>query len=669
MKYKKITSNSGLISFGNTGARMSDPRAVYAEFLKVLAEFREKNLNWNESDQQKFAQMLREKGILKTSENTIVGQAKDVRVKTGFLSEFGFTTDKRMITNAGKELLKNAENYITNEFEISQESFIYFKQFLKFQQSDFEVIPLLSLIYSVLEFNNEMPLDFLTYVWAACKTKKELVENIEIYKKYGDYRKVVYKNCVNSENTKIAKENINDFLFELKFSDTQKLKELLYAILPHGKGNSFKDKTIELFYDLKKYWKNKNNWKQEQKQRFILEKLKPKHKEINCKKSTDYLLFLFNTAEFNKKTNWENVIVFFENTDLLKSINESNFILNFHLIFMFFKKLSVCFEYQDLNLRHLKLLDIFIVEYQTVKLDLLFFYLFKSVKNDLLNVKLLSKKKYKENLEKIQQNISEIYDFLQIDIYALTEKIAEDYKEVKTSGLKNFVFKQKEKRLENLVNKVFTKQNLIIIFENIYPRNDNEIRKLIKEWYSDYDATIPALFEYLLGISFYWLSERQVNLSDILNTNLDANLLPRSTAIGGKSDVVISCNTKDYLIEATLSENDNQRKMEAEPVPRHLARHILENNPNALLLFVAGQLDLNNLVVLRNYKFSKWYSPDGNQVVDFMNILPLTVQNIIFLLKSNINFTELETLFENLVNSQTRDGFEWYKNEVNQQFV
>ena len=40
----------------------------------------------------------------------------------------------------------------------------------------------------------------------------------------------------------------------------------------------------------------------------------------------------------------------------------------------------------------------------------------------------------------------------------------------------------------------------------------------------------------------------------------------------------IKSESKDYIIEATLSDGDGQRKMEAEPVPRHLARYVLNNN-------------------------------------------------------------------------------------------
>ena len=42
--FKKITTNSGLISFGNTGARLSDPRATYIKILDALVEFRKLKL-------------------------------------------------------------------------------------------------------------------------------------------------------------------------------------------------------------------------------------------------------------------------------------------------------------------------------------------------------------------------------------------------------------------------------------------------------------------------------------------------------------------------------------------------------------------------------------------------------------------------------------------------
>lgn len=662
--YKKITANSGLISLGNTSARLSDPRATYVKILTALVEFRKQNNNWETTDQSKFGKLLGELGIFEIKTDNKVSSDKDVRVKTGFISQLGFSTDERIITNAGKELLANSLNFETNEFDISNESFTYLKQFLKYQQNDFDVFPLLSLIYAIIDFNNELPIDFVTYVWSGSQTKKEIIQNIKTYKKYSDYKETVYQSALNSENTKIVAKNATHFFATNSISDKKELKELLYAVLPHGKGNTFKDKTIALFHDIHSYWLNKNSWNEAKKKKFIQDKLKSRHKDISSKKPSYYLECLFDTATLNNSSDWKKIIAFFENTSLISSKDEESFVVNFHVLYMFIKKLSLCEEYRDLNTRHLKLLDIFVFEYGKLKLDLVFWYLFKSVKDDLLEIKPLPQSEYTKKLETSQKGIGDIYDFLNINVTELSKQIATDFPEVKKLGLQNFALKKKEERLLELVNTVFTKENIIKIFENIYPRKDDQIRKLIKEWYQDYEATIPALFEYLLGISFYWLSEKQVKISDILNSGLDANLLPKTHTTGGQADIVVRCKDKDYLIEATLSDNDGQRKMEAEPVPRHLAKHLLEVNPNSLALFVAGQLDPNNLVVLRNYKFSSWYNSDGNSV-ETMSILPLSVSNMIYLLKKENDFNKLENKFETVLNSETKDGFKWYTNEVN----
>ncbi len=665
--YKKITAKSGLISFGNTGARLSDPRTVYAKTLNALIKFREKNKDWNIQDQQDFGNLLGEFGIFDIKTSNTVSSDKDVRVKTSFIYQLGFTTENRVVTNAGIELLENTEQPIINEFEISNDSFIYLKQFLKYQHPDFTLIPLLSLIYTIIEFDNKLPIEFVTYLWSESHTKNELIQNIKDYKKHKNYKKTIFNSVKISKNTKIAEKNIELFFDTYKFYDTEKLNELFYALLPHGRGKSFVKKTITLFYDFYLYWKNKEVWTKEQKIYFIQNTLKSRYKDISAKKSINYLEFLFDTSKLTKSSDWNKIIIFFEQTPLISANNEKDLILNFHILYMSIKKMTLCEEYGDLNIRHLKLLDIFIFNYDTIKLDIIFLYLFKSVKGELLNFKPLAEKDYIQKLETIQNELSDIYKFLNISITQLTKQISNDFPDIKKIGLKDFALKKKEERFLELINSVFTKENIVAILKNIYLRNDKKVREFIKEKYQEYEASIPALFEYLLGISFYWVSEKQAKVSDILSSNLDANLLPKTHTAGGRADIIVKCNDKDYLIEATLSESDGQRQMEAEPVPRHLAKHILEVNPNSLALFVAGKLDPNNLVVLRNYKFSPWYNQNGNKVNE-MDILPLSIENMIFILQQNMKFKTLEIQFNTLLNSENKDGFKWYINEVNTTF-
>jgi hypothetical protein len=665
-RFIEINSTSGLISFGNTSARLADPRVKYIEILKALVEFRKEYKNWELEDQREFGYFLTYNDVFELREDTIVGIEKDSRVKTGFLSQLGFVNELRIITSAGDELILNSQNPIKSELDISTESYTYLKQFLKYQQDGFSIYPLLSLIYSCLEFDNNLPIEFLTFLWSSSQTKEELIRNIATYKTNNNYRLTLYESIKESKNTQIATNNINLFFNEFTVANKIELKNLLLSILPHGKGNSFKEKTIVLFNDLFEYWTKKGSWNSKKKKEFIQTKVKSRYKDMSSKTSKVYLEAIFGESYSSEI---DILLIQFEQSELISSIDEHEFILNFHILYMYIKKLSVCLEYQDLNTRHLRLLDIFVFEFGRVKLDLLFYYIFNPNKKHLLNIPVLNHDEYRIHLENIQEKIGDIYSFLTINISKLIDQISKDYPEIESLGLLNFAFKKKEERLLKLVNEVFTKENIITIFQNIYPRNDLHVRKLIKEWYSDYEATIPALFEYLLGIAFYWISEKEVNISSILNSNLDSNLLPNTHAAGGKADVIIHFKKKDYLIEATLSENDGQRKMEAEPVPRHLARHIIENNKNSIAIFVAGQLDPNNLVVLRNYKFSRWYSSDGTSSVDSMSILPLSIENMIYLLKNDYKFDEIQSNIEDLINSDLTDGFEWYKQKVNTTFT
>lgn len=199
LKYKSIPSNSGLVSYGNTGARLSDPRAVYESMIKALVKFREYNKKWKIKDQKEFGKLLTEFEIFDIKTNNIISSDKDVRVKTSFISQLGFTTEERVVTDVGIELLSKSKINQFNNFEISEDSYVYLKQFLKYQQKGFNIIPLLSLIYSIIEFDNNLPIDFVTYLWAGSQTKEELIQNIKAYKLNYDYREAVYKSIINSK--------------------------------------------------------------------------------------------------------------------------------------------------------------------------------------------------------------------------------------------------------------------------------------------------------------------------------------------------------------------------------------------------------------------------------------------------------------------------------------
>lgn len=109
--------------------------------------------------------------------------------------------------------------------------------------------------------------------------------------------------------------------------------------------------------------------------------------------------------------------------------------------------------------------------------------------------------------------------------------------------------------------------------------------KRIEEFVTD-EATIPTIFEYILEIIWFKVSERQGNILDFMQLSLEVNLLPKTHVAGGYADIIyeyeacLAYPKHALLLEATLADGTNQRRMEMEPVLRHLEDYRIRfNNP------------------------------------------------------------------------------------------
>lgn len=95
---------------------------------------------------------------------------------------------------------------------------------------------------------------------------------------------------------------------------------------------------------------------------------------------------------------------------------------------------------------------------------------------------------------------------------------------------------------------------LLELLSDFETRNDINIRRLVTD-----NADVPTIFEYIVGIVWYKISNRKGRILDYFNLSLDADLLPKTHAAGGMEDITYRYNaTPDYpdhtlLIEATLA--------------------------------------------------------------------------------------------------------------------
>ena len=188
------------------------------------------------------------------------------------------------------------------------------------------------------------------------------------------------------------------------------------------------------------------------------------------------------------------------------------------------------------------------------------------------------------------------------------------------------------------------------------------------------NADVPTMFEYVLGVLWYKISDYQGKVLDYMKLSLDADLLPKTHAAGGEADIVYEYRqTADYpehalLLEATLADSSNQRRMEMEPVSRHLGQHLLRTgNLNSYCVFATGTLNINVIADFRSRKSIPYYDPqDYSKNVSGMKIIPLQISELKAILKGGKRYKDLYSLFDTAFHSAL-PPHEWYSQCISTQ--
>ena len=155
-----------------------------------------------------------------------------------------------------------------------------------------------------------------------------------------------------------------------------------------------------------------------------------------------------------------------------------------------------------------------------------------------------------------------------------------------------------------------------------------------------------------------------------MNLSLDANLLPRTHAGGGMSDIVYKYDATteypqhDLLIECTLMESTTQRHGEMEPVSRHLLNYMLDVNDNAYCTFVSSNLHPMAISDFRGRKKMPMYRND-TEYVDGMKIIPLHTNELKTILSNSLTYSTLYKLFDDAYNDDERIAPpKWYEERI-----
>lgn len=585
--------------------------------------------NWNNELQEKYYGFMKDRDFLTGNAKR---KDKDAREKTSGLVDIGLITEDRLITEAGRELLTITSSGIfetDNAFNINRDSFVYLKQLLKtsIDVSGKIVRPFIAVVKCLteLEFLSYEEFTYFVPLIRDDESAKQIISDIKLYREGQiNLEEIIYKRLMQMDNYKLAQE---EFI-------TSDVDENLICLIGMNRKSRHYDKPYYKLYQ--------------------------SIKGIFLEGKSDYELLLNSAKNINQKPGilWRNLIFKTTNIGVIRkkgktSINNQCPFLNcanekelkevFFEYLHVFKAMATLSDYFDLNRRYFNVTDTLIFEDHMVKLDMIPKYYFKEIIDVL----------YKETFSKDDnlsvdvplESISRAFKLDMSKVYvALSKDLGITIKSPEQAA--TYVNDERYRRFNTLIDKKFNDSVLVELLNCFEKRDDKRIEELVTD-----EAAIPTIFEYILGIIWYKVSERQGNILDFMKLSLEANLLPKTHAAGGYADIIYeyeACTSypkHSLLLEATLADGTNQRRMEMEPVSRHLGDYRIRfNNPFDYSLFVSTYLDKN---VISDFRYRKIipYTRD-EETITGMKIISMDTDSLKKIIENKVKYKYLYEVFD-----------------------
>lgn len=640
-------------SLGTTSFRTKNFNKTIEEQLLLLDGFwklpENRDCNWRGNNvlQSRYYDYMKEQGFV---EGEAKNKPKDAREKTSGLVDIGLIGDDRHLTNAGTALLNfciSNDFSSDNAFDIAKDSYLYLRQLLKtsYKIDKSEVRPFVVLLY-VLSRIEALTLEEFTYLLPLCTnfdSTKEIISGIiEIRANEMTVDEIIISRLMSMDNYQTA----------LKLFVNNEVDEKLLCEIGLNRKSRQYDKT---YYPL--YQSLYSAYVDNDSTAFIRAFRATKKIKIG-KLWRTYLFDTISEAAISSVPEEHKKVTLFDNTS-----NEKEFKESFFKVMHLLKAKATLTDYLDLNRRYIKTTDIILFEDNMVKLDIVPKHFFGDVIEQVYSTAYVKSELLCENCDitdihsALVFNDESIIKGVNAQLGCNVSNIAEVY---------NVVDDNRYMRLRHLIDTKFTDKRLLTLLDCFENRNDTEIRNMVTD-----NADIPTIFEYVLGIIWYKVSERKGKILDYMKLSLDADLLPKTHAAGGEADIVYEYEKTEYypehslLLEATLADSTNQRRMEMEPVSRHLGRHLIRTgNLYSYCVFVTVCLDINVIADFRGRKSMRFYdTQDYSKSVNGMKIIPMQTSALKKIILNGKTYKELYSVLDEAFNSELQPH-EWYEKYI-----
>lgn len=630
----------------------------YDSFITEL----DKKENWkfkNALETNHFSEIKKESGKYKNLLEFIdLGIEDRARHYTSNLVKIGFADEKRNISESGKTLLYPAmieKDELEKILPLDSANIVYLRQLLKLKIFDSAkenfYAPFILAIYILLKKERFSENEFL-----------EIIQGFSPYSKIDDIENYIdsYKegDVVDSFESEIPAELKNDYKLEKsvfskyfknqKSSTTTDIYFTFYSLL----FDFSKTVSEQSFEKLLAYYKSEKD---------ILKKAFGKGKEI------------FKIKDKNISAND------FKNQN--PQIFSGDLNKNLYAIFYKSKQLDAIREYSDTTKRIFKATGLVSFENGYAELA------FKDICNCIFDIDDLKRNfigkienqtvcesydKYEIGMESYFCSVKTVSEILNYDGQKISQKINQIKTIYNERDIENILDIVAEKRNEEFKKFIFEKypvqkvKDILALFAD--RTNDNKIKEAVNP-----DANVPTIFEYIVGIAWFYFSGCRINLLKSFNLALSANFEPLMHAGGGHGDIVIYEKDKVVMLEVTLMNANSQKRGEWEPVLRHSANLKIEEESNGLkrdvtTFFIADEFDYNTINIWKAVSsVSLQSSNDKSKFTSNVIIMPVSTGELSVLIGKADKYDEIigsvRTLFEN---SRIDFDINWRKKFISQ---
>lgn len=240
-------------------------------------------------------------------------------------------------------------------------------------------------------------------------------------------------------------------------------------------------------------------------------------------------------------------------------------------------------------------------------------------------------------------SVEEIMNYTDNEIKGIIGEIQEEFGGLEVAEISKVVEDRKKQEFIDFIARKYPETQVKYLLGLFADRtNDGELKAFVCP-----DATVPTIYEYIVGLAWYYFSNSRIDLLDSFNLTLSADFEPLVHAGGGMGDIVIYEEDKVIMLEATLMNPNSQKRGEWEPVLRHSVNLKIDEEDKGTgrevtTFFIADTFDDNTINIWKAISSVPLQSSiDKDKYTNNVIIMPVNNGELCSLMDKKAEYDEL----------------------------